>query len=703
MGIIGKIRQHPKITVGFVALAIVAFIIGDVWSKQGANTQDVGKVDGVVLTYRHFLELSEEAEDTYKRQQNVAQIKPEVENQLREQVWQNFVGETLTGKQYDQLGLTVSEAELNDMYYGTFIHPYLRQVFTDPQTGEYQVKAIRQYVDNFDKLDTAQRLEWIDLEEAVTADRRQQKYNTLLSQGMYMPTAIANQIAEMGSKVSNVYAINLPYQSVNDGDITLTEEDYAAYYEKHKSEYRIREELRELDYIVYPVLPSEEDIAKIAESVQKTWVEFQEEPASSLEFFVNAESDHSYDSAYRKASEFPAPMDSAILATPEGSFISPRIVGNEWMMAKVLKIENRPDSLRASTIYIFNERVGGNITRGDEQAKTLADSVMNILNSGAMTFEAAVRQFSDDPRDDGDGKWQLDGAYGFLNERILATPVGGIFLMQHPNELGYFIVKVTGKTTPNRKYRVAAIERAIVASEATSRAVYNAANIFAGNNRTYQEMAAAAQAENLQVRNGMVNSMSYTLGGIQNARSIMQWAFSDKTKVGEVADQVFQADDQYIVVALKDVYKQGYATLEQVRNMMENQVRIEKRAELLIARAEEARKTASDIASVAAKLNVAVDTLDSISFNDYFVGQYGMEPKLQAAIAAAPDNAFIGPIQGASGVYMVKINSRAQNPQAVPAEAIRSQMQQSYAQKMRGVMQVLKDNVKIIDSRYRFF
>ena len=216
-------------------------------------------------------------------------------------------------------------------------------------------------------------------------------------------------------------------------------------------------------------------------------------------------------------------------------------------------------------------------------------------------------------------------------------------------------------------------------------------------------MTAAAQAENLQVRNIMVNAMSYSLGPIQNARAIMQWAFSDKTEVGEVADQVFQVDDQYVVVALKDVYKQGYATLDQVRNMIENQVRIEKRAQILMARAEEARKSASDIASVAAKLNVAVDTLDSISFNDYFLGQYGMEPKVQAAIAAAADNAFIGPIQGASGVFMVKINSRAENPQPVSAESVRIQLQQSYSQKMRGIMQVLKDNAKIIDERYRFF
>ena len=33
----------------------------------------------------------------------------------------------------------------------------------------------------------------------------------------------------------------------------------------------------------------------------------------------------------------------------------------------------------------------------------------------------------------------------------------------------------------------------------------------------------------------------------------------------------------------------------------------------------------------------------------------------------------------------------------------RAQMQQGYMQKMRGVMQVLKDNVKIKDLRHRFF
>ncbi|MBR3724906.1 MAG: SurA N-terminal domain-containing protein [Bacteroidales bacterium] len=705
MGIIGSIRKHSWIAVAVVGVAIVAFIIGDL-TKNNRGIPDMGKINGSTITYQRFNELIEETENNYKRQQGVNQIPADVEYQLRDQVWQTLVGETLTDEQFEKLGLTVSPAELNDMYVGTFIHPYLRQSFTDPKTGEYQTQAIQYYVDNFENLDTNQRMQWVELEKAVKTDRKQQKYSSLISRGMYMPTNIAKQMAGMGSKVSNAYAVNLSYQSVSDDEITLTEEDYQNYYNKHKAEFRLRDEMRELDYIVYPIVPTTKDMADIEAGVQKVWEEFQTVEPEELIFFVNAESDHSYDSSYRKASEFASPMDSALMACGEGSFVAPRIVGNDWMMAKVLKVANRPDSLRASAIYIFNDKVGGDITRSDDQAKLLADSVMTAVRSGSMSFEEAVSKYSDDPQkadNNGDMEWQRDGNYGFINEDIINTPEGGVFVVKHPNEVGYFVVKVTGKTAPHKKYRVATISRAIAASEATTRNIYNTANRFAGNNRTYAEMTAAAQAENLQVRNAMVNPMSYTMAGIKNARSIVQWAFNEKTEAGTVADQIFEADDMYIVAALKDVYKVGYATLDQVRNMIESQVRIEKKAELLKARLEEAKAANANLTAIAAKVNASIDTLDSISFNDYFLGKYGMEPKVQATIAATAANTLVGPIQGANGVYMVNVNDKADNPTAPDPAAIRSQKEQSFMQGLRNIQQVLKDYAKIVDQRNKFF
>jgi hypothetical protein len=80
-----------------------------------------------------------------------------------------------------------------------------------------------------------------------------------------------------------------------------------------------------------------------------------------------------------------------------------------------------------------------------------------------------------------------------------------------------------------------------------------------------------------------------------------------------------------------------------------------------------------------------------------------MEPKVQAAIAAAEANKLIGPIQGANGVYMVSVNAKMDNPAAPDVESIRMQKQQSFMQGLRGIQQVLKDKSKVKDNRIKFF
>jgi peptidyl-prolyl cis-trans isomerase D len=287
MGIIGSIRKHSGIAVAVVGIAIVAFIIGDL-AKNNRGVPDMGQIDDQTITYNRFNEKVEEMENSYKAQQGIAQIPTDVEYQLRDQVWQNLVTETLTDKEFDRLGLQLTPAELNDMYMGTFIHPYIRQIFTDPQTGNFNPATVKQYMSNFENLDTAQRMQLVEIEKTVKEDRKQQKYSALIARGLYMPKAIANQIVEMGSKLSNVTAINCSYQSLPDEEVgALTDQDYQNYYNKHKAEFRLRDELREIDYIIYPVVPTQQDLANIQAEVQQTWEEFQTIAPEELTFFVN--------------------------------------------------------------------------------------------------------------------------------------------------------------------------------------------------------------------------------------------------------------------------------------------------------------------------------------------------------------------------------------------------------------------------------
>ena len=708
MGIIGNIRKHSWLAVAIVGIAIIAFIIGDLTKNRG-GIPDMGKINGVTVTPQHFNSLTDRMEAQMKQQQGVAQLPSDVEYRIREQVWQELIQQTLFNEEYERLGLSISPAELNDMYTGTFIHPTLRQQFTDPQTGQYNTQIIQYYVDNFDQLDTLQKASWVELEEYVQNDRLQQKYSALWSQALYMPKAIAEKMVEINSKSADARVAALSLQSINDSESEPTDADYQKYYNEHKAELRIREEYRHLEYIVFPIVPTNEDMAQIQSDVMKLWAEFQEMDTASnsdMAFFVNSESDRSYDSTFVASTSFAAPFDSLVAHTAVGKYIEPQIVGNQWMMGKVMAAQQRPDSLRARCIWILNGQASQSVSRTDEQAKSLADSVSMLLKSGKVSFENAVQEYSENKEGDGDMGWALDGGYGFLNEQIVNTPVGGIFTLQHPQKVGYMVVEVTGKTTPKQKYRVATITRNIVPSNATEKSVYNTANFFAGQNRTREAMISAAQEQNLAVRNQDIRLMDNTLGGIQNARSIVQWAYGDDVIAGEVADQVFPCDNVYVVCALSDVFPKGYLTLEQARPYIEQMVRLEKKGEVAMARAEEAVKAGKDVNSIAAKLGTVVDSMSHISFNDFYFGRYGMEPKVQAAVAAqaaSGKTGFVGPVRGASGVYMVQIDNIVNNENGNDVSTIQRQQVQLAQQKLSMVLSLLVEKSKITDQRNKFF
>ena len=248
MAIIGTIRKHSWIAVVLVGGAILAFIFQDL-SKNRGGIPDVGKVDDATMTSQRFNELVTEAEDNYKMQYQVTQVPSEVEIQLRDQVWQQFVEETLLEEQTAKLGLTVTPAEMNDMYVGQFIHPYTRQSFTDTKTGVDDIQQVNYWIENFNNIDTMRRRQWVELEKAVKTDREQQKYVTLLTAGFYMPKAINEKVSSYAQEASNVRVVALPYMNVSDEEAVVNDADYKAYYDEHKAEFRIREEMREVEFI----------------------------------------------------------------------------------------------------------------------------------------------------------------------------------------------------------------------------------------------------------------------------------------------------------------------------------------------------------------------------------------------------------------------------------------------------------------------
>ncbi|MBR5778272.1 MAG: SurA N-terminal domain-containing protein [Bacteroidales bacterium] len=705
MAIIGEIRKRSWIAVVIVGVAIVAFIISDLF-KGNSKQPPLGVIDGKEVSYNRFNELFNQREALLKKQQQSDQITAEQSNQIRENVWNELIETQLTSQEYEQLGLQVSQREMNDMYMGDFIHPYLRQMFTDPNTGVYNPQIVAQWINNFDQLTPAQQEDWVSVEEYVKLSRQQEKYNMLIAKGFYTPNKMAEKMAEMDNHVADARVVALPLHTISDDQVTLTEEDYVKYYEKHKKEYK-QNEARDLDFIIFPVNPSAADMIEIQNGVFKTWNEFQTVEDAELAMFVNSESEANrrYDSTFVKASSFAAPFDSLVANATAGQFIAPQVVGRQWMMAKVQEIENRPDSLRASVIAIFNSNLTSEIARTPEQSKALTDSLEREIKAGRLDFAQAVMMFSDDPaktENQGDMGWLLDGEYGLLNEKIIATNTNDIFVFEVPGNAGYHIVKVTGKTPATKKFKVATIVRDIVPSSATTNEIYAQANKFASEVSTHAEMLEAAKEQNLMVRSADYTQINATsISGISNARSIVQWAFNEETEVGAVAPQVYESDDMYIVVALKEAWTKGYAPLNQARKHIEGWVRNDKKADMLMAKAEEAMSQTKDINALAAKLQASVDSVSTITFNGYTFGKFGQEMSAMGSVATAEGAKLLAPVKGAYGVYLIQVDNVTPTP--VDANITKQRAEMEAQQKVRYIMEVLKENVKIEDNRIIYF
>ncbi|MBR6330286.1 MAG: peptidylprolyl isomerase, partial [Bacteroidales bacterium] len=308
--------------------------------------------------------------------------------------------------------------------------------------------------------------------------------------------------------------------------------------------------------------------------------------------------------------------------------------------------------------------------------------------------------FSIDSTNGGDQDWQLDGAYGILNEDVVHHNVGDVFDKELPNKAGYFIVKVTGKTANKMKYRVALAQKVITPSTDTEKDVRDRANQFASQFSTCQAMIEGAQAQNIQMRNALLTSMSDSLAGFSNTRDAVRWLFNEKTVAGSVSGEIYNSDYSYIVCGLREVYVPNKLTLDQARPLIENRLRIEKLGEQLAAKAEDAANGTSDINAIAAKLNVSVDTVAGVTFGSY-LGRNGMEPKATSAIAAKKDTGIIGPVQGANGVYVISVDSNTQ-AEANDAENIRQRYENAGMNALNYLIPVLQNRIKIVDNRLMY-
>jgi len=205
MSVLENLRKRSGLLVAIVGLALLAFVLTGLFEGGstlfgGADTV-VGEIGGKTIDYRVFNAKVQDALENEKRNQQKTTLDENETNDVIQRVWNQTINEEVMNKEYEKLGIAVSDDELVDLMID---HPHqaLLRNLSDPQTGkivpafaddvtgEPSPAKIRAFTQS---MTDEQETQWAQLEDYVRKVRTIEKYNNLIKKGLYVTTSTAKR------------------------------------------------------------------------------------------------------------------------------------------------------------------------------------------------------------------------------------------------------------------------------------------------------------------------------------------------------------------------------------------------------------------------------------------------------------------------------------------------------------------------------
>ena len=707
MAIIGEIRKHYWLLVAIIGVALLLFVLSDFQRKQGKQTNTVGIIAGEKVAITEFNKRVDENSEMQKANNGKENLTAEENYQIRQQTWQQVVNEIIMNKQYEMLGVSVSVEELDDLVRGKNPHQVILQSFRDQKTGQYDPKLVTQFLQNLDNPEMVtpeNKQRYLQMEKYIKSDRQSSKYNSLITKAFYVPTAFAKRNYNETNAMAQVRITGIPYQTVSDSAVKVTDADYEKYYTENKFRFKQDKPARDIDYVLFEPKMSEEDMTLLKSNIQKAYDEFL--VTTDIAGFVNSTSDNRYDSSWHRRGTFSPNIDTMLFNAPVGEVSQPLEDNGMFRIFKVVDRQAKPDSLRASHILIsYAGTPIQTATRTREAADKLADSVLNVVQKAPASFEAMAGTLSDDEAAKaklGDLGWFADGAMvPEFNEAVLKGTVGDIKKVE--TQFGYHIIKVVGKKDPSTKIKDASVDFAMEPGSKTIEALYNDASNFSAANNTLEKFEKAVKDKKLNLRNAdKLSENDNTIPGLKAAREVVRWSFNEETEKGTVSN-VFDIDGTYVVAALKNKLEKGIIPLEVIKEQIKPLVIREKKAEYLLKKVNDQFAKSKNLNALLQLFpDTRIDTAN-VSFASANIPNYGHEAKLTGQIFAAKKDQVTGPVQGEQGVYSFVLDNIMEPPATTDFENQKKQMAMYFQGRAGMFSNILQEKADIKDNRLIFY
>ncbi len=713
MAALGKIRSKGVFLIGIISLGLFAFIAEELFrsfeTTSNDRRQQVGEVLGEKINVTEFQKLVDEYSDVIKMQQGQDNLNEDQLNQVKDMVWNTYVQTKIIANETAKLGLTVTDAEMqNVLTEGT--NPMLLQTpFVNQQTGRFDANVLKKFLADYKNQQNtnpqlAKQYEtyykyWTFIEKTLRNQLLAQKYQSLFAHCLLSNKVEAKMAFNDRNEESQIQLAAFPYSSIDDNKVSVTDADLKAKYDELKPRFKQYVETRDVKYVDVQVTASAKDRA----ALNKEFAGYDTELAAasdptdvvrksaSLVAYLGVpvtKDAFTYDVAQH--------LDSMAVGSTSKVFENKQ--DNSLCIIKLMSKQQLPDSIQFRQI-----QVPGTDTK-DIAAR--ADSISNALKTGA-DFEALAKTYGQT----GEKVWMTSRQYqsapsldkdtkGYINDlnTMPVNEIKNITLTQ-----GNLIVQVVDRKAMVEKYVAAVVKKNITFSQDTYSAAFNKFSQFISSNPTAEDLLKNASKNGYAVQERKdVTTAEHYLAGIRNTREALRWLFD--AKAGQVSSMYECGDnDHMMIVVLDKIHKKGYRSLDDasVKEYVKNEVIKDKKAEQLMAKANGIKSI-----SAAKGKGAQVSEINQITFSSpAFVAATGAsEPALSGAVSAVAKGKFSPkPVKGNAGVYLFQVVGRIQRPGKFDAKTEEASLRQKAMQMAGNFMNELYIKANVVDNRYLFF
>lgn len=712
MATLQNIRSKGPLLVIVIGLALFAFIAGDAWKVlQPHQSQDVGEVDGETISAQDYQAMVEEYTEVVKILNNGASLSDEENNRLKDEVWQRYVNNKLIENEAKKMGLTVSKAEIQSIIDEGTHYMLQRTPFTNPQNGTFDKDMLKKFLVDYSKLNRAQMPAqyldqydamykfWSFIEKSLFQARLQEKYMALITKSLFSNPVEAQDAFDAKVNQKDLLLAAVPYSSIADSAVTVTDADLKAAYDKKKEQFKQFVETRDIRYIDVQVTASAEDKAALQKEMEEYTEQLIANPADYTTFVRSTGSETPYVDLFYTTRALPVDVAARLDSVAVGEVFGPyyNVADNTMNSFKKLAKASMPDSIQYRQIQVFAQDAA--------KTKVLADSIYTALKGGADFAEIAKKYGQT-----GEPTWISSAAYEGAqidgdNLKYVSTIVnlGKNELTNLALAQANVILQVMDRKAVKDKYKVAVVKRPVEFSKETYSKAYNDFSQFIAANNTLEKMMANAEdaGYRLYSKNDLYSS-EHGVGGIRASKDALKWAF--EAKVGEVSGLYECGEsDRMLVVGLAAIHPEGYRPLSAVKNELRDQVLRDKKAEKIMADMKAANASSFD--QYKALANAVTDSVKHVTFAApaYVQALRSSEPLVSAYASVAKVGELSAPIKGNAGVFVLQPYAEEKMNETFDQKTEETSLENMHARMAAQFMNDLYLNANVKDTRYLFF